>query len=133
MSIRLVVTRGFDNGTYVGSMADVVRRGYGASGVIVTPPAVAAFYSGGWAPRKRKKLAPAEALQIIELDGTAAERERAAQDEALFARVHHEERLLTEAQHARAKAEMRWAVAAAKRIQIERDDEEAVALAMLLD
>lgn len=31
MAIRLVVTRGYGNGTFDGTIADVVRRGYGAA------------------------------------------------------------------------------------------------------
>lgn len=33
MSIRKVVTRGFGNGTFAGTIADVVRRGYTAAAV----------------------------------------------------------------------------------------------------
>lgn len=35
MSIALVVTGGFGNGTLTGSIADVTRRGYGADAEIV--------------------------------------------------------------------------------------------------
>lgn len=37
MSIALVVTRGYSNGTLAGSIADVVRRGYGAGVAVVEP------------------------------------------------------------------------------------------------
>ena len=36
MAIRAVVTRGFGNGTFDGSIAGVVRRGY-IAGVVVVP------------------------------------------------------------------------------------------------
>jgi hypothetical protein len=37
MSIRLLVTRGFGNGTFSGTIKDVVLRGYGIGEVVVTP------------------------------------------------------------------------------------------------
>lgn len=36
MAIRTLVTRGFGNGTFNGTVADVVRRGY-IAGVVVVP------------------------------------------------------------------------------------------------
>lgn len=37
MSIRLVVTRGFGNGTFSGTIKDVARRGYGAAVQVAVP------------------------------------------------------------------------------------------------
>lgn len=36
MAIRTVVTRGFSNGTFNGSIAEVVTRGYQISDVVIT-------------------------------------------------------------------------------------------------
>jgi len=41
VSIALVVTRGFSNGTLIGTVGDVVTRGY-TIGVVVIPPVVIA-------------------------------------------------------------------------------------------
>lgn len=35
MAIRVVVTRGFGNGTFNGTIADVARRGYTSAAVVV--------------------------------------------------------------------------------------------------
>ena len=42
MPIRTVVTRGYGNGTFTGTIALVVRRGYGLG------PAAAAVVTGAW-------------------------------------------------------------------------------------
>jgi hypothetical protein len=47
MSIRLVVTRGYGNGTFNGTVADVVRRGYGSDATAVVPAPVRQN-TGGW-------------------------------------------------------------------------------------
>lgn len=104
---------------------------------IGAPAAVAVQPSGGWEffRRRVRKVKPEEALQIIVEDGTEREKERAArlETEKLLARVSRGERLLQAEQLKRIQAEARWAISVATRIQRERDDEEAVALALLLD
>ena len=53
MAIRLLVTRGFGNGTFDGDIAHVVTRGYGAGAAIV--PADTRRDRDAWYGKKRKK------------------------------------------------------------------------------
>lgn len=131
MSIRAVVTRGFGS---FGTVADVARRGYGASAVIppVTPTIPDAVTGGFW-PRSRRQIRePEEAIQLIEAQGTEAQQERAIDVAPLIAKLEHAKATLDATQKRRARAEAKWALAVANQIQRDRDDEEVAVVLLLL-
>lgn len=131
--IAPIVTRGFGSG---GSIALVATRGYSIGEAVA--PAVAFAYSGGWESLRRRKRVieePVEAIEVVLEDGTAAERERAAQIEAdrLLWRLAHEKALLDATQKRAARAQARWVIEVAHRIERERDDEDLALVALLMD
>lgn len=107
------------------------------SGVTVTPPVAAPaaiFWGANPFRRRKKKLEPEEALQIVEQDGTQEERDRAASEaRALFARLATAQDQLSRAEQRRIRAERAWVLAVANRIQQERETEQLAVIALLLD
>lgn len=65
MSIRTIVTGGFGNGTFNGSIADVVTHGYTAGVAVAVPSvAVAPEVVGGWRPIPLRALPAAYELVL---------------------------------------------------------------------
>jgi hypothetical protein len=93
MAIRLVVTRGYGNGTYAGTIPDVVTRGYMPGEVVAPAPAPSGGPSAGasyprlrhrW-PReqKRKKKLYDDFVEALEDLSAASEEAQEAAIEAL--------------------------------------------------
>lgn len=94
------------------------------------------FFGGGFFPkRRREELKPIEAVEIVREQGNPQERERAAEieAEALVSRLVRAKRLLNDAEKRAARAQGKWAVSVAERIERERDDEELALFALLVD
>lgn len=104
-----------------------------AFGAAASPSNLDVFFGGGFFPKRRRRIEPEEAIEIIEAVGTEPQRDHAAriETERLFERLA--ERDLTQSQARLARAERAWAMHTAQRILRDRDDEEIVMAVLLMD